>query len=640
MKPAILFTIALVASAQQQPPAQPAAQSQALVQVRGNEGAGSTIFGNACGGCHGKIESAPSPAMLKKLTPEKIYEALTTGDMRNQAKDLTDQQKHDIAEWVSGRSLGSGAVGNVQAMSNQCANNPPVKDLNAPGWNGWSPDILNARFQSTKVAGLQPASVSRLVLKWAFGLPATTSAYGQPTIVDGRVFIGSDSGFLYSIDANSGCAHWSFQAQAGLRSTPVIAPARPGSNQYAAFFGDIRGNVYAVDTTNGELLWKTSIDPHPLARITAGIRFHNGRLYVPVASLEEPESSSFNYPCCTFRGMVAALDAASGKQIWKTYTITETPTARVSTAGKNFLGPAGAGVWGPVTIDTKRHAIYIGTGNAFSEPDTGRSDAIMGLDMDTGKILWVQQDEPGDVWHTGCVQGPPPLGFPPRSAGRAPGPGRGGPAGGRGGRPPMPDSYYCPDAKNNPDWDFSAGVILANLPNGKSLVIAGQKSGMVWAHDPDQKGALVWKSDISRGQIVFGGAADEENAYFAMRGGTVAAVRLSDGMERWAVSFNPPEAMNTHRGFTAAVSVIPGIVFVPGLDGMLRALATNDGHMVWQYDTTQETQTVNGVTARGGSIGAAGATIVNGMVFVTSGYTGFQGGQPGNLLLAFGAPAL
>jgi len=203
----------------------------------------------------------------------------------------------------------------------------------------------------------------------------------------------------------------------------------------------------------------------------------------------------------------------------------------------------------------------------------------------------------------------------------------------------MPDSYYCPDAKNNPDWDFSAGVILANLPNGKSLVIAGQKSGMVWAHDPDQKGALVWKSDISRGQIVFGGAADEDSAYFAMRGSAVAAVRLTDGMERWAVTFDPPPAMNTHRGFTAALSLTPGVLFVPGLDGMLRALSTNDGRLLWQYDTTQETQTVNGVAARGGSIGAAGATIANGMVFVTSGYTGFQGGQPGNLLLAFGPPA-
>jgi polyvinyl alcohol dehydrogenase (cytochrome) len=202
----------------------------------------------------------------------------------------------------------------------------------------------------------------------------------------------------------------------------------------------------------------------------------------------------------------------------------------------------------------------------------------------------------------------------------------------------MPDSYYCPDAKINPDWDFSAGTILANLPNGKSLVIAGQKSGMVWAHDPDQKGALVWKSDISRGQIVFGGAADEDSAYFAMRGGTVAAVRLTDGMERWFASFEPPEAMNTHRGFTAAVSVIPGVLFVPGLDGMLRALSTNDGKLIWQHDTTQEVATVNGIAARGGSIGAAGATIVSGMVFVTSGYTGFQGGQPGNLLLAFGPP--
>ena len=624
---------------------QSAPPQQSLVQVRGNEGAGSTIFGNACGGCHGKLEAAPPPVMLKKLTPEKIYEALTTGDMKNQAANLTDQQKRDIAEWIGGRALGATEKGDVKFMSNPCSNHPPIKDLtSAPAWNGWSPDIFNARFQSTKAAGLQPASAGRLALKWAFGLPATSSAYGQPTIVDGRVFVGTDSGYMYSLDAATGCTHWSFQAQSGLRSTPVIAPAKPGSSQFAAYFGDIHGNVYSVDASNGELLWKISIDPHPLSRITAGIKYLNGRLYVPVASLEEPESSSFNYPCCTFRGMVASLDASTGKQLWKTYTVSETPTPRVSAAGKKFMGPAGAGVWGPVTIDTKRKALYIGTGNAFSEPDVGRSDAIMALEMDSGKILWVQQDEPGDVWHTGCPQGPPPAGFPPRSAGRGPIPaGRGGFAGGRGGgggRPAMPESYYCPDAKENPDWDFSAGVMLVNLPNGKSLVIAGQKSGMVWAHDPDQKGALVWKSDISRGQIVFGGAADEENAYFAMRGGTVAAVRLTDGMERWATTVQPPESMNTHRGFSAAVTVIPGVVFAPGLDGMLRALATNDGRIIWQYDTTQEVTTVNGVPGRGGSIGSAGATVANGMVFVTSGYTGFQGGQPGNLLLAFGPPAL
>ena len=199
----------------------------------------------------------------------------------------------------------------------------------------------------------------------------------------------------------------------------------------------------------------------------------------------------------------------------------------------------------------------------------------------------------------------------------------------------MPDSYYCPETKTNPDWDFSAGVMLINLPNGKSLIVAGQKSGMVWAHDPDQKGALVWKSDISRGQIVFGGAADDQQAYFGMRAGGIAAVRLSDGVEKWYTPWTPQPSMETHPGVTAAVSVIPGVIFVAGLDGMLRALATLDGRILWQYDTTQGVKTVNGVAARGGSIGSAGPTIAQGMVFVTSGYTGFQSGHPGNLLLAF-----
>ena len=204
----------------------------------------------------------------------------------------------------------------------------------------------------------------------------------------------------------------------------------------------------------------------------------------------------------------------------------------------------------------------------------------------------------------------------------------------------MPESYYCPDAKTNPDWDFSAGVIMIDMPGGRSLLIAGQKSGMVWAHDPDRKGALVWKSDISRGQIVFGGTADSDTAYFAMRGGTVAAVRLSDGVEKWATTIPPQESMNTHPGFTAALTATPGVLFVPGLDGALRALSTIDGKILWQYDTTQDVKTVNGIEAKGGSIGSAGAIVVNGMVFVTSGYTGFQGGQPGNLLLAFGPPTL
>jgi len=309
----------------------------------------------------------------------------------------------------------------------------------------------------------------------------------------------------------------------------------------------------------------------------------------------------------------------------------------------SFLGPSGASVWGPLALDPKRRAVYLATGNAFSEPDVGRSDAVMAMNMDTGKILWVQQVEHGDVWHNGnCPSGPPPAGFPPRSAARvavqrSTG-GRGANAG-LGGRPPLPappPHYYCSDAKG-PDWDFSAGVMLTEV-NGRNLVVAGQKSGMVWAFDPDKKGELVWKSDISRGEILFGAAADEEYGYFGMRGGAVTAVRLKDGIEQWNTYLDPQPSMESHRGVSAAVSVVPGAVFVPCLDGTLRAFSTFDGRALWQYDTRQKVATVNGVPGKGGSIGSAGAVIVDGMIYVTSGYIGFLNGQAGNLLLAFGPP--
>jgi polyvinyl alcohol dehydrogenase (cytochrome) len=651
----IMFTATESAPARAQQTA-PAPADPRPFADRSTEGAGATIFGNVCGACHGKenIKEAMSPDMLKQLTPEKLYSAMTTGSMRTHADaaGLTDEQRVAIAEWVSGRRLGSTETGAANTMSNMCASHPPVANLSAPSWNGWSPDMTkNNRFQTAKVAGglapkesgtsdelrrhgLSPAAVARLELKWAFGLPWTSSAYGQPTVVDGRVFVGSDSGYLYSLDAETGCVHWSFQAQAGLRSTPMIAPVRRGSGQLAAFFGDIRGNAYSVDASTGKLLWKVRIDPHPLSRITAGLTVYEGRVYVPLASLEEPESASFNYACCTVRGMVAVLDSATGKQIWKTYTIPEEPSERKTDAGVKFLGPSGAGIWGPVTIDPKRQAVYVSTGNAFSAPDLGRSDAVMAMDINTGKVLWVTQAMHGDVWHTGCPQGPSSSGHPPRSAHRRPGP----PPPARGGAPAgRPDDYYCPDEKENPDWDFSAGTILVDQPNGRSLVLAGQKSGAVWALDPDNRGKVVWYSDISRGQILFGGAADDEQGYFALRGayGGLAAVRLRDGLEKWFADIPPQESMAAHPGISAAVSVIPGVVFTGGLDGMVRAFSSFDGRPIWQYNTSKEFETVNGVKARGGSIGSAGVTIVNGVVYVTSGYTGFQNGRPGNVLLAF-----
>ena len=568
--------------------------------------------------------------------------------MKEQAAKLTNEQKVKIAEFLSGRTLGIGEVGDAKSMSNRCSSDPPVRNAaSEPSWNGWSADAsANTRYQPARAAALSPASVARLQLKWAFGLPATYSAYGQPTVVDGHVFIGSDSGYFYSIDAATGCVHWSFQAQAGLRSTAMVAPVKQGVSRMAAFFGDIRGNIYSLDATSGELLWKVPIDPHPLSRIMAAVKVYDGRVYVPVANREETTSAGYDYVCCTSRGIVVALDSATGRQIWKTYTISETPSPRKNSAGVSFLGPSGASVWGTLALDPKRRAVYLSTGNAFSEPDVGRSDAVIAMDMDTGRILWVQQVEHNDIWHNAnCPGGPPPAGFPARSAARAPAqreqPVRIG-DGARAGRPAMPSPpphYYCSDAKG-PDWDFSAGVMLVDLPNGNNLVVAGQKSGVVWAFDPDRKGELVWKSDISRGEILFGAAADDEKGYFGMRAGALTAVRLKDGVEQWTTILDPQPSMESHRGLSAAVSVVPGVVFAPGLDGMLRAFSTFDGRQLWQCDTTQKVTTVNGIPGKGGSIGSAGAVVVNGMVYVTSGYVGFLNGQPGNLLLAFGPPNL
>lgn len=591
------------------------------------EGAGGHLFEDKCVSCHGnsQVPNAPDPSVLKKMTSEHIYQVLTTGDMKEIARDISEGDKRDIATWVGGRRMTSGEKPDAKSMPNVCAANPPIRDLtSAPAWNGWGVDLFNTRFQPAKAAGLSPAQVSRLKLKWAFAIPGATSVYGQPTIADGRVFFSSDTGYVYSLDAASGCVHWSFQAQSGVRTAITIGPMKGPRTEFAAFFGDIHGNVYAVDASNGELIWRVSIDPHPLARTIGAPKLYEGRLYVPVASLEEVESGSPNYICCTFRGMVAALDSDTGKQIWKTYTIAETPKViRKNSLGKDVMGPSGGGVWGSPTIDPKRHAIYVETGNAFSEPATTTSDAVMALDMNTGKVLWSVQATAKDVWHGGCGRGVD-QGRKARARGPAP-------------AVPYPPEN-CPE-DGGPDQDFSGGAILISQPNGRDLLIAGQKPGIVWGLDPDRKGEVLWKSDINRSNansgIIFGGAADGQNAFYNLKSGGLVAMELTTGLEKWYVPLPPPEAMKAHRGETAAVTLIPNVVFSAGLDGMLRAFTAFDGRLLWEYNTAQQFSTVNGLTAAGGSIGSAGATVAQGMVFVGSGYTGFQGGVPGNVLLCF-----
>lgn len=499
------------------------------------------------------------------------------------------------------------ANADAKLMPNRCATNPALGDLAAkPAWNGWGVNISNTRMQSASGAGLGSPAIGSLKLKWAFGFPGATSVYGQPSVVAGRVFVGVDSGYVYSIDAATGCVYWSFKADAGVRSAVSVGKsARP--DQALAYFGDLKGNVYAVDARTGEQVWKTAADPHPQARVTGATQLFEGRLYVPVASLEELSATEPGYECCTFRGSVVAMNAQTGKIIWKTYTIASVPKP----AGKNAKGaqqyaPSGGGVWNSPTIDPKRKALYIGTGDAYTLPAAKTTDSIMALSLDDGKMLWSVQDTANDAWVVSCIRD---------------------------------NKENCPK-EAGPDYDFGASPMLVNLASGKSLLICAQKSGYVYGHDPDQKGKLIWKTaNFSKppeatGQIVWGGTADEDSAYFGLNSGGIVALGLKDGERRWFTDLKPEQGRKT--GQDSAISSMPGYIVSGGWDGVLRILSANDGRVVWSFDMRKEFETVNGVKAKGGSMGSAGPTIAGGMIFAGAGYPGVQEGVSGNVLLAFG----
>jgi polyvinyl alcohol dehydrogenase (cytochrome) len=587
---------------------------------------GQTVFGQSCASCHlnpNTADRAPDLKTLMKLTPETIYAAVTTGTMNVPAQKLTDEQKRQVAEYLGGRPLDLTDTGSAESMQNRCASSPALPDpAAAPSWNGWGGDRENTRFTSAKAAGLGATQVPQLKLKWAFGFPKGDTAYGQPTVMAGRIFVSSDNGYVYSLDAASGCVYWSFHARSGVRTAPAVGPVTgQASAKYAVYFGDQRANAYAVDAATGKQIWMQELSDHYTARITGAPALYEGRLYMPISATEEAFSAAPSYPCCTFRGSIVALDANTGEQLWRTYAIPEAPQpVRKNSAGTQLWAPAGAAIWNSPTIDAKRHVLYVGTGDAYTEPASKNSDAVLAVDLTTGKILWSFQAVPNDAWMVGCV----PV-----------------------------STENCPKDLGV-DWDFGSSPILLSLANRKQILLATPKSGTVFALDPDHTGDVLWKVNLSEkmapnnGQIAFGGAADAKRLYLALEDGTFAAIDLASGNREWQVrlqsldELGAPTNNGENRtkaglrfGQSAAVTGIPGVVFTGGWDGILRALSTADGKILWQFNMAQDFKTVNGVAAKGGSMGGPGVTVVNGMVYVPSGYANVGGGMPGNVLLAF-----
>jgi len=587
-----------------------AAQGELPPQTPGQVGTefGFGTFQQRCMGCHGNpsVEKAPPPSALRLMTPEAIYDALTIGVMKIQGDSLTDEMRRRVAESVAGRPLGTADSGDARRMPNQCASKLPASDpLAGPSWNGWAVDAANTRFQPRKAAGLTAGQVPRLKLKWAFGVPNGVSAFGQPTIASGRVYTGTDTGYVYALDGKTGCVYWSYKAKAGIRNAMTLGPfgARRAA-RHAVYFGDLKANVYAIDAATGEEMWTTHVDDHYTSRVTATPTLHNGRLYVPISSWEEFSAKTLEYPCCTARGSVVALDAATGSIAWKTYVIDEPKPVRKNSKGVQLWAPAGGSVWNSPTIDAERNALYFGTGDATTAPAAATSDAVMALELATGKALWVFQTVENDSFLVGCD--------------------------------PPDRTDNCPVVQG-PDLDIPDSPILKKLSNGKRLLIVATKTGIVYALDPDKRGAVVWKSTtidgsgFARGGVFWGGAADDRRVYFGVTGGGMAALNLDSGTGAWFTPLGTgPGASNA-----AAATAIPGVVFVGGADGKLHALSSADGKPLWEFDTRRTFTTVNNVPAKGGAIGAPGPVVAGGMLLVGSGYAVISGASAGNVLLAF-----
>ena len=585
---------------------------------------GRAVYLAHCAQCHEQVTpQVPTRDALQHMSSARIMRALDAGAMLAIAMTMHRDERVAVAKY-----LGTDVADAGPPPAAFCADRSVhLAATPKAAWNGWSPGDNNARFQS-KGAGLTADRVPQLKLKWAFGFAGDVAAFAAPTVIDDQIFVGSAGGIVHAMRADSGCLQWVFQANGPVRAAIVVAPLEGG--RHALLFGDLTGWFYAVAAETGQLLWKQQVETHDSARLTAAAAVHDAVVYVPVSSWEEARAGDSTYACCTFRGSVAALRVSDGKQLWKTYLVDAAKEIGRNASNAQRFGPSGVGVWATPTVDAKRRLLYVATGDSYTEPDSPASDAVLAMDMRDGRIVWTKQITQRDVFNGSCRNAP----------------------------------GNCP-AGAGPDYDFGSSAILLDARQ-REILLAGQKSGIVFALDPKKQGEILWQTRIgvggTNGGIEWGMATDGEVVYSTVsdvgrtrqdnnpvdprryaldpkQGGGLSALRVKDGSKVWYAAPEPCPAgapAGCSPAQPGAVTLIPGVVFATSNDGHIRAHATVDGKVLWDFDTAREFTTVNKVPARGGSIDGPGPVIVNGLVLIGSGYPR-NGGMPGNVLLAFRA---
>jgi polyvinyl alcohol dehydrogenase (cytochrome) len=573
---------------------------------------GRALFEANCLSCHsGGVPKAPAVVWLEMLEPDVVLAAMNDGVMKQQAAHLSQVERRQVAEYLARIEL---ADYRPPAPPPACSNGAAGFAGPPPAAVGWGHDT--ARFVPANVGGVVAEDLPGLRLKWAFAYPSANRARSQPAIGWNTIFVGSQNGMVYAFDLATGCTRWTHRAGAEVR-TAIVADAA----DKRLYFGDILGRVYALDAMTGRELWRIKVDDHPNATITGTPALGGGVLAVPISSLEVTSAADPEYDCCTFRGALLALDPATGKEVWKTRTIPQQPGEHGMTkAGARILGPSGAPVWGSPAYDARRKRFYFGSGENYSSPADGNSDALFAVDAATGRKLWQVQFTANDAWNVGCMVG----------------------------------NENCPQ-ENGPDLDLAASPILVPLGGGRDIVVAGQKSGVVHGVDP-ASGKIVWQRRLghggTQGGVHFGMARQGATIYVpivdmadtydgrtydkAQNGAGIHAIDAATGKILWR-----RKADNVCKGqpycdpgISAAATAIPGAVLAGHLDGRLRGYDRRTGRVLWSHDTRAEVTTITGKKARGGAMSGPGPAVYGGHVVVNSGY-GIYFHMPGNVLLVF-----
>ena len=594
----------------------------ALAQAAGAH-PGSAVYRQSCASCHdGGDPRAPALAILQSISADDLTYALSDGIMATQGSALSAQDRATLIEYLAADEVThEGWITDIM-----CAVDRRSIDPSQPvAMRTVGVEITAPRMISGEAAGISKGDMEDLELAWALAFPGVTRLRAAPVIAGSTVFYSAmNTRKILALDAETGCIKWVYDSPNPLRSSISLAELEDTGRQ-TLFFGDARGQVNALDARTGGLVWAVSgrVDEGS-GSVSGSVVVHDGKVIVPISASGVGAGADPQFECCVGRGAVMALDASTGERLWSYVTMEEAEyTGEVNSVGVALRGPSGAPIWATPSIDAERGRVYVTTGENTSLPATRTSDAIIALDIETGEELWVFQATPRDVWNMAC--------------GRRQGP-------------------NCPSAEESirRDWDFGGSAILTELPDGRELLLAGQKSGHLWALDPED-GNLVWAHRRGRGGALGGNhwgiAIDGERVFLTIsdpgRGDDrvpgIYSFDIATGTPLWEHRLSPdcsadrservPQCSNRY-GLSATPLVVDGAVVTAGLDGRLHIFDGVDGRVLFEFDTARPFETINGVEGEGGAVDAHSIAAGAGMLFIGSGYASFSQ-PPGNVLLAF-----